>query len=199
MKFLWSSHSPLPEGFYGVMKTPSGRVEAHVDEGALWAGDNEAFSGLFNRDRFTGWLEKMIPYKDKCLFVAVPDVVGDALNTLVRWGEWRDTLRGWPLAFVAQDGQEHLPLPDGYDVLFIGGTTEWKESPAALDLIRRAQADGKRIHIGRVNWKRRYDMFRVLNGSDKFTCDGTRQRFVGTDKTITAWSRLMSQAPLVQI
>ena len=45
---------------------------------------------------------------------------------------------------VAQDGQEDLALPDAalWEVLFVGGSTAWKLSPAAVMVIRRAQALG---------------------------------------------------------
>ena len=166
----------------------------------VWGADNEAYSGGFDPDRFFPWLERMKPFRDACLFVAVPDVVGNSIATLELYREWATHFHGyWPLAFVAQDGQENLPLPDYYDTLFVGGTTEWRLSPAAVSVIRRAQSAGKHIHIGRVNWGKRYRYFRMMKGSDSWTCDGTRARFDGRDNTKRAWASYMAQAPLFYI
>jgi len=93
------------------------------------------------------------------LWVAAPDVVGDADSTLARFRVWRPTLDyyGLPIAFVAQDGQEDRPVPwDAIRCLFIGGSTAWKEGAAAAALIYEAHARGKWTHVGRVNTLRRY-------------------------------------------
>jgi hypothetical protein len=196
--FLTPTGGSVPPGMgvltsYAHKGTPLGIVE-----GAPWAADNCAFTG-FDASKFYPWLESMTPYKTTCLFVAVPDVVADAAATLALWAQHAPQLTGWPLAFVAQDGQESLPLPDGFSTLFVGGSTEWKESEAAIDVIRRAQAMGARIHIGRVNWQRRYKLFRVLHGSEEWTCDGTRTRFEGSKRTHNAWVGYMAQPPLFTI
>jgi hypothetical protein len=133
------------------------------------------------------------------LFVAGGDVVGDARATLATFEKFSSGFGGWPLAYVAQDGAENLPIPQSAAALFLGGSTEWKLSPDAIKVIKRGQARGLHIHIGRVNWQRRYNAFRVLAGSDEFTCDGTRQRFEGIEKTAAAWSSYENQPPLIQI
>jgi hypothetical protein len=63
-----------------------------------------------------------------------------------------------PVAVVAQDGAEQLDWPwDEIDCLFVGGqrrsprSLEWKVSPQAESLIRRARNAGKWVHMGRVN------------------------------------------------
>lgn len=167
--------------------------------GLVWAADNEAFARGFSPDRFFTWLDKMAAYRDACLFVAVPDAVGNAIATLELYREWAWHFDGWPLAFVAQDGQESLPLPSYYDCLFVGGTTEWKMSDAAVSVIRRAQRRHKHIHIGRVNWGKRYRHFQLMRGSDNWTCDGNRARFEGQEKTHEAWNRYMAQGTLFKL
>ena len=193
-----------------------------IKEGAPWAGDNQAFTQGFDPDIFFPWLDTMSPYRDNCLFLTVPDVVGDAVGTVNLWRKWAGRFHGWPLAFVAQDGidansiglwadeemedfteileeegdlyaveawlrsQAYVPWSE-LDCLFVGGTTEWKESPACLNVILQARDRGKHIHIGRVNWWRRYSLFRQVIGSENFTCDGTRQRFDGLDNAKQAW------------
>ena len=67
---------------------------------------------------------------------------------------------------------------------------------AAVSVIKRAQRAGKHIHIGRVNWGRRYRLFAVLQGSEDFTYDGTRSRYDGREKTLRAWRGYEAQSPL---
>jgi hypothetical protein len=111
-----------------------------------------------------------------CLFVTVPDVVGDASATLELFVKWAPELerRGLPLALVAQDGLEFLRWAiewDRIDCLFMGGTTEWKESPAARELADEARARGVWVHWGRVNTRRRFDLV-VAEHGDSF--DGSK-------------------------
>jgi hypothetical protein len=182
---------------YNHKAVPSG-----ILDGMEWAGDAPVFGSKdFEPDKWLQWLKIMQPYRVSCLFVVCPDVVGDAAMTLVWFKTWRPRLNGWPVAFVAQDGQEDLDFPDhnSWSALFVGGSTEWKESKAAIEVIQRAQLLDKHIHIGRVNWGRRYRMFRILAGSEGFTCDGTRTRFEGADNTIRAWAGYQAQKPLFTI
>lgn len=43
-----------------------------------------------------------------------------------------------------------------FDVLFIGGSTEWKLGPGARALVAEAKRRGKWVHMGRVNSGRRW-------------------------------------------
>ena len=214
---------------FGVLTSPAHRgVPLGITQGMVWGADNGVYSGAFDREDYLPWLESMIPYQDSCLFVLAPDVVGDAEATVTRYSRWAPKIRqrGFPVAFAAQDGQEHIPWPTSvdetdylydcdfdpddhvaytqaldqweldcadFDALFIGGTTAWKVSRAARGLIRRAHALGKHIHIGRINWWRRYEYFRGLEGSDAWTCDGTRTRYEGTGKTMVAWAEYQAR------
>lgn len=83
--------------------------------------------------------------------------VGDAAATLTRSAPMLPRIRalGYPAALVAQDGLEHLAVPwDAFDVLFLGGTTDWKLGPAAADLpadaVWRSTWDGFPGHFPRV-------------------------------------------------
>lgn len=119
-----------------------------------FAADNECFTlgEDFDFPRYMRFLERIGERRAKCLFVTVPDVVADANATERRWLEYAPAMRavGLPMAYVAQDGMESLPCV-AYDSLFIGGSTEWKLGPTARRLITEAKADGKWIHMGRVN------------------------------------------------
>lgn len=205
MKFLIPSGGTADSRFAGILTSPAHRgppAPEGIRAGMMWAAENEAYTRGFDPDRFFPWLEEMAQYKERCLFIPVPDVVGDCIQTLENYRHWRRWFGDWPVAFIAQDGQEHMSFPrphETWGTLFIGGTTAWKESAGAIDCIRRGQELGKRIHIGRVNWKRRYDMFKILAGSEGFTCDGTRVRFDGREKALEAWSGYMDQQTLIQI
>src|SRR5262245_14262922 len=91
-----------------------------------FAIDNGAFSN-FEPKNFISLLRRESYRKDLCRFVAVPDVVGSALRTLEVFEHWKSQLDGWPIALVAQDGQENLPIPwTEIAAIFIGGSTDWK-------------------------------------------------------------------------
>lgn len=137
-----------------------------------WAMDNGAFSG-FNEGSFIRMLERFHGLPG-CLFVTAPDYVGDAASTRAKWPFWSRLIRGLghTPALVAQDGIQavsDVPWDDGI-ALFIGGTTAFKESRLALDLIGYAKARGIWAHVGRVNGRRRYDLM-LRAGADSI--DGT--------------------------
>jgi hypothetical protein len=140
------------------------------DQAAHFAVDNGAFAG-FNPTFFLSLLAREYSSRHLCRFVAVPDIVGSARRTLEVFNCWYDQLDGWPIALVAQDGQEDLNIPwSCIQTIFIGGTTSFKLSKAAADIIKTAKAVGKWIHAGRVNTPGRFEYFEEL-GVDSI--DGT--------------------------
>lgn len=162
----------LAAGTMGLLNTPGTRY--NLDNVAVWAADNGAFTGKYPGDEaFMAWLRGMNAHQSRCLFVAAPDVVGDAVTTLAQLPAMAHRLRsaGWPVALVGQDGMESLDVPwDLVDWLFVGGSTGWKLGTGAAELITQAQSAGKRVHVGRVNSGERFRLFRGL-GCD--TADGT--------------------------
>lgn len=214
---------------YGIITAPNHKgIPAGIKAGLPWAADvgclqGPSFVKKANFDTVMQWLNSdMMPYKDQCIFVAGFDVVGDSVATLETYEEFsRYFISGtarWPFAYVAQNGAEDLPIPESCAAVFVGGVPmdgktyqksaeyggqhhalDWKESMEAVSVIKRAQAVGKHIHIGRVNWRRKYNIFNVLRGSENFTCDGTRTRNEGTEKTIKAWRGYENQRPLITI
>lgn len=151
----------LPHPNLGVLLTPDICRPSNLEliEGAPWAADNSAFANFdpANFCRFIGHIARL----SGCLWVTAPDVVADAVATLARFNIWQPILAelGLPVAFVAQDGCEQLDIPWGrLRCLFVGGTTEFKESEAARDLIHEAKRRGRWVHVGRVNSKRRIEM-----------------------------------------
>lgn len=139
---------------------------------ARFAMDNGAYSH-FDKAAYLALLKREAPRKKLCRFVAVPDVVSSARRTLEIFEHWhvQPCLKGWPLALVAQDGQEMLPLPwQAIQAVFIGGTTEWKMSPQAVQIIKAAQLLDKWVHVGRVNSPGRFEYFEALGVN---SIDGT--------------------------
>lgn len=127
----------------------------------------------------------MRQYQHNNLFVACPDVVGDYRKTLGLFFEHAGRIRdlGYPVALVGQDGLEEAELWPPADVLFIGGTTPWKMGAGAETCIKRAKELGMRVHVGRVNSRRRYRYFRALGAQ---SCDGTFVKFGGPHN----WNRM---------
>lgn len=136
-----------------------------------WAIDNLAFKA-FDSAAFLRTLEVFYQVPG-CLFAAAPDIVGDAAATRDAWPFWSKVIRGLGLrpAFVLQDGITAETVPWDEDIaVFVGGTTEFKESDHARSLIGIAKARGVWVHVGRVNGRRRYQMM-LKAGADSI--DGT--------------------------
>jgi hypothetical protein len=140
------------------------RAEAH------FAIDNGSFS-QFVRKEFLSLLKREQPCVELCRFLVVPDVVANARRTLEVFRYWQFRLTGWPLALAAQDGLEDLDIPwDDLAAIFIGGSTKWKMSECAADVIKAAKAMDVWVHAGRVNTPGRFEYFEAL-GADSI--DGT--------------------------
>lgn len=153
----------------GQLLTPLTRYRLRDPE-RPWAIDNGGFTG-FDGPAFLSLLERETHHRDRCLFVTVPDVLGSARRTLEIFSHWSPRLTGWKLALACQDGQEHLPIPWGdIAAVFIGGSTSWKCSEHAGQIVRAAKILGKWVHAGRINHGERFEHFRKL-GADSI--DGT--------------------------
>jgi hypothetical protein len=139
---------------FGLLKGPrsGNRAQNALAYGAVWALDNDSFAG-FNEHKFNVLL-KLCAGIPGCLFAAAPDVVGNAAETIALFQKWQPIIRdyGYPVAFVAQDGLEKLPICwDDFDALFIGGSTVWKLGQDAARIAIEAKRRGKHLHMGRVN------------------------------------------------
>ena len=183
----------------GKMVVPLSRSARASVVGVPWGIDNGCFTQgeRFNLDGYLRWLDKLP--RSGCLFATAPDVVGDAEATLARSRNVLPVIRdlGYPAALVAQDGLEALDVPwETFDALFIGGTTEWKLSEAAYELIAEAKAQRKHVHCGRVNsWPR----FRAMALAGCDSADGTMLAFAPDANLprLREWiGRLSQQIPL---
>lgn len=187
-------------GRIGYMKTPNNNPL--TADHAVWAMDNGCFTESYpGDDAYLALLDKYAEHRDRCLFVAAPDVVGDAEATLVRSGPMirRIADKGWPVALVLQDGMEHMveriPWKD-IAWVFVGGSTEWKLGAGARSLTSIARSRGVRIHVGRVNSQARFTYSRDVLGAD--SADGTFLAF-GPDVNlpkVLGWLRSNDQVVL---
>ncbi len=158
------------EGKVGWIFSPGG---FHVPRHWIpYAVDNGKFSVW---SKGAEWQEsKFIALLDRCrlsafkpLWVVVPDEVANRSETLRLWDEWEPRLRKyrWPLAFVVQDGMTPADVPESADVVFVGGTTDWKWRN-----VERFSYAFPRVHVGRVNWP---DKLEFCESVGVESCDGT--------------------------
>lgn len=122
-----------------------------------WAADNAAFSD-FDPVAYRRMVERIAAHPTPPLFVAVPDVVGNAHATRHRFAYWYEYLRPYrlPLAYVLQDGEREARVPWALiAAVFIGGSTAFKVGAEARALVCAAHARGRWVHMGRVNTARR--------------------------------------------
>jgi len=143
----------------------------------MWCADNSCYTDKWDEHRWWRFLVKHAGDADSCVFAAAPDVVGDHHATLSRSLPWLPKIRdlGYPAAFVAQDGATPDEMPwTQFDVLFVGGSTEFKLGPAARALIRSAKRRGMWVHVGRVN---SYKRCRAMEALGVDSVDGTKLTF----------------------
>lgn len=90
------------------------------------------------------------------LFVAIPDVVGDAQRTSELFRHFKLRTNEFVRALVLQNGIERVEIPwDDIGAVFIGGDDDFKVSPGAFRCARTAKMLGKWVHVGRVNTAKR--------------------------------------------
>jgi hypothetical protein len=138
-------------GRIGHLYSPGGQRGPF--EGIPYALDNGAYPAWAKGEAWdrAGW-ELLLEWVDKAdpppLWALCPDVVADPAGTLRSWYALGHHLsgRGIPMAFAAQDGVRPHEIPVSADLVFIGGTFEWKRAA-----IRPMIEYGHRVHVGRVN------------------------------------------------
>lgn len=178
----------------GLINTPESAYAPEVVSGyRWWAADNGCWSqgAAFRLDRFLRWLDRQP--RPGCLFVVAPDVPMDAARTLERfWAASVEIRRlGFPVALAAQNGLELLGAPwPLLDALFIGGDDGWKLGHEAARIAHRAELEGKWVHMGRVNSRRRLERA-VAIGCD--SADGTFLRWPRANlPRVARWFRDLS-------
>lgn len=157
-------------GRIGWLLSPAGWRKPH--RWMTYALDNGAFPAWMKK---VEWDETaflcMLDAASKCQqaprWMIVPDVVADREATIARWHDWAPKLRrfSWPLAFAVQDGMNQCDIPGDADLVFVGGSTEWK-----WRTVWNWCQQNKRVHVGRVNgYRGLWDCHRA--GAE--SCDGT--------------------------
>ena len=165
----------MTAGVIDYIATPNATWPSQRVDGVTWCADNGCFSDKWDAEKWWAWLVEHADDAATCAFAVAPDVVGDAWKSHLRAAPWLGRIRelGYPVAYVAQDGLERLPVPwADFDVLFIGGSTEWKLGRHARALAAEAKARGKRVHMGRVNSLKR------LMYADAIGCDSVDGTFL---------------------
>jgi hypothetical protein len=181
----------MAAGQLGCIVTPHQGNVTFPDEWDVIA-DNGCFSGRWSHDHWFQWL---LDLPRSVRFVVAPDVFDPTgpchEQTLERWGQYGGLIErhGFTPAFVCQVGATADNVPDA-EVLFLGGTTEWKLGPEAWRITKSAKAEGRWVHMGRVNSKRRLDTARAM-GCD--SVDGTYLVF-GPDKNLPKLLGWLTQA-----
>lgn len=143
------------EPWFGQFIDPRSRNRVTVPRRAA---DNAAFTD-FNARAYLAMLERMKAIETPPIFVAVPDVVGDAFRTRWRFCDWYHVLKpyGFPLAYVLQDGERAETVPWAHiAAVFIGGTTAFKIGAQARALAAEAKRRGLWVHMGRLSGHKRF-------------------------------------------
>ena len=130
--------------------------------------------------------------------MVAPDVPFDCDGTLARFWEGSVAIRrmGFPVALAAQNGLEDRAIPWVLlDAIFIGGDTAWKLSHEAARIGWQAKAEGKWLHMGRVNSKKRLGRAFAMHCD---SADGTFLRWPDTNlpRLKRWWTDLAGQMDL---
>lgn len=137
---------------------------------ALDNGRYPAFSSgkVWDECKYYRMLEHYAHSDQKPMWALVPDVVTDPLATLAEWDRWlpivRDAYKLTP-AFAVQDGHEPKDVPREAEVIFVGGSTEWKREHIGVFC-----KYFKRVHVGRINT---YKWLTHCAEHGAESCDGT--------------------------
>jgi len=180
------------EGRLGMIVTYGHRL---VPDGAEWIMDNGCFGTRYPYPGDEGYLKRLTEMawkKDSCRFVTAPDVPFDAEGSVKRSLPMLAPIRelGYPVALVGQDGIEDMDVPwEEFDVMFLGGSTDWKIGPGARETARQALEHGKAVHMGRVNSLSRLWYARQLGCT---SADGTFLRYA-PDRNLPKLLRYIDQ------
>jgi len=163
MVVMFSNHSSLRYGYYlgrgepvGWLLSPDKRnfqnlgytdiMPYALDNGkfAVWSAGKK-----WDADFWWEFCQKVSLLPNQPKWAIVPDEVADKKETLRLWDFYSDVMRngfGFKPAFAVQDGMTKEDVPKDADVVFVGGSTEWKWRTAEMWC-----KEFPRVHVGRVN------------------------------------------------
>lgn len=145
---FWQLRTPLTS--YAIGDTPYGL-------------DN----GCFTEFKRETWERMLDDAEDaRPVFVALPDIVGDARRTLDLFEFFKAKTSGLPRALVLQDGIGDYAIPwNDITAVFVGGSNTFKVAPECVNACRAAKMMGKWVHVGRVNEPKRLEQWRGIADS----------------------------------
>lgn len=154
------------------------------DQGMGYALDNGAWTAHQLHEPFdvTAYERALQWSSGREDWVVLPDKVGDAAATLDMAQQWIGRLKSRQLYFALQDGvteKQLEPLTQHLTGLFVGGSDRFKRTAARW--VRFAHRRGLKVHVGRVNTRRRLEMC-VLAGVDSFDGSGASRFLVHAEK-----------------
>ena len=156
-------------GSIGLLISPNGW--RYIPEVIPYALDNGAYYAFTNK---TEWDEAAfyemlgkVELSRKPLWVACPDKVLDKDETIAKWSIYSPKIKafGFKPAFVVQDGMTQDDVPSDAEIIFVGGSFEWK-----WKMLPEFCRMGKRVHCGRVN---SYEGLWICDENGVESCDGT--------------------------
>lgn len=122
----------------------------------FWALDNGRFitwsnGDEWNEEEYIKLLEWAKNQTTSPQWALVPDIVADKEETLKEWKKYLPLIKkyGFAPAFAVQDGMTVKDVPSEAEVIFIGGTTDWKWKTLSMWC-----ENFKRVHVGRVNGRK---------------------------------------------
>jgi len=135
------------------LRTPLTRYKL---AGVPYGLDNGCFT-KFDEKTWLKLIKEAIDNKQtsKCMFVTMPDVVGDARRTKELFNAYLykvPELYQLPRCLVLQDGIGDVDIDWKYTAsVFVGGSDKFKTSEEAFNACKVAKMLGKFVHVGRVN------------------------------------------------
>lgn len=136
--------------------------------------DNGAFPAWVKQQPWDkkAWIKLLRIACSKCSpkWAVVPDVVTNREATLESWHKWEPVIRSefpsLPLALAVQDGMTPADVPESAQIIFIGGSTQWKWRSLPM----WSAAFPGRVHVARVNTER---LLWMAHHAGAVSCDGT--------------------------
>jgi hypothetical protein len=149
MWHYWAGRKP---GSVGVLISPSYATKVPLDPWMPVVIDNGAFIAHTAKTQWNSqeWLDLLANIQARRIrprWVAVPDVVGDKAGTIAGWHQWESKIpQEFTRAFCVQDGMTPDDVPNGADVIFVGGSDAFK-----FPTLPMWCGSFPRVHCARVN------------------------------------------------